>query len=103
MLTGPISGWEEGGTLSSLGPVIKIGQVNDSQHMLLFPSNLILLEASPRMSGFICKVHTTLQPGNMENSNFEPTKPGKWVVPILENRLSKATILVKCRILFLDF
>uniref|UniRef100_A0AAR2KB03 Rac/Cdc42 guanine nucleotide exchange factor (GEF) 6 n=1 Tax=Pygocentrus nattereri TaxID=42514 RepID=A0AAR2KB03_PYGNA len=64
ILSEPVRGWE-GDNIKSLGQVLYMSQVHvqsnssedkEERYFMLFPSVLIMLSASPRMSGFIYQV-----------------------------------------------
>ncbi|KAF6732417.1 Rho guanine nucleotide exchange factor 6 [Oryzias melastigma] len=61
ILSEPVRGWE-GDSMRSLGPVAYMSQVHirngcseekEERYLMLFPNLLVILSASPRMSGFI--------------------------------------------------
>ncbi|XP_018329256.1 uncharacterized protein LOC108739724 isoform X2 [Agrilus planipennis] len=57
VLTGPVRGWE-GQSLSTLGEIIYMGSVavgpqHHDRYLVLFPSTLLILSVSPRLSAFI--------------------------------------------------
>ena len=62
ILTGGIKGWE-GEELSALGDIIYVGPVTlisgaekKDRHFVLFPTTLLVLSASPRLSSFVYEV-----------------------------------------------
>jgi len=57
VLTGGVRGWE-GEELSSLGEILHMGSVavgpeHSDRYLVLFPSTLLILSVSSRLSGFI--------------------------------------------------
>lgn len=68
MLTSGIKGWE-GEELSSLGEILYVGSVTlasgttgqdrRDRYFVLFPTTLLVLSASPRMSSFVYEVYST--------------------------------------------
>lgn len=60
MLTGPVRGWE-GPSLTSLGEIIYMGSVavglqHHDRYFVLFPTTLVILSVSHRLSAFIYEV-----------------------------------------------
>lgn len=60
VLTGPVRGWE-GQSLAALGDIIYMGSVavgpqHHDRYLVLFPSTLLLLSVSHRLSAFIYEV-----------------------------------------------
>uniref|UniRef100_A0A8C9RQQ7 Rac/Cdc42 guanine nucleotide exchange factor 6 n=1 Tax=Scleropages formosus TaxID=113540 RepID=A0A8C9RQQ7_SCLFO len=67
ILSEPVRGWE-GENMRTLGPVLYMSHVSmqssasedkEERYLMLFPNLLIILSASPRMSGFIYQVRPT--------------------------------------------
>ena len=60
IMTGTIQNWE-GEELATLGEILHMGSVSvgsdrKDRHFILFPSTLLILSVSARMSGFIYEV-----------------------------------------------
>lgn len=60
MLTGPVRGWE-GQSLATLGDIIYMGSVGmgpqyHDRYLVLFPTTLLMLSISHRLSAFIYEV-----------------------------------------------
>ncbi|KAK8720778.1 hypothetical protein OTU49_013115, partial [Cherax quadricarinatus] len=58
VVTGRVHGWDGGDTLATLGEVIRMGSVaflpdHRDRYLILFPTVLVMLSVSPRMSAFI--------------------------------------------------
>ncbi|XP_045618829.2 rho guanine nucleotide exchange factor 7 isoform X1 [Procambarus clarkii] len=58
VVTGRVHGWDGGETLGSLGEILRMGSVaflpdHQDRYLVLFPTVLIMLAVSPRMSAFI--------------------------------------------------
>ncbi|KAK7081482.1 Rho guanine nucleotide exchange factor 6, partial [Halocaridina rubra] len=58
VITGRVHGWDGGETLGTLGDVIRMGSVallpdHRDRYLVLFPTTLVMLAVSPRMSAFI--------------------------------------------------
>ncbi|TKS72210.1 Rho guanine nucleotide exchange factor 6 [Collichthys lucidus] len=52
ILSEPVRAWE-GDSMKSLGHVAYMSQEKEERYLMLFPNMLVMLSASPRMSGFI--------------------------------------------------
>lgn len=60
-MTGRVHGWDGGESLGTLGDVVRMGSVallpdHRDHYLVLFPTVLVMLAVSPRMSAFIFEV-----------------------------------------------
>lgn len=75
MVTGEVRGWP-GGELASLGDVLHMGSVavgpsHQDRYLVLFPSALLLLSVSKRVSAFVYEVSYLIVKNRViEFSNF---------------------------------
>ncbi|XP_066967640.1 rho guanine nucleotide exchange factor 7 [Macrobrachium rosenbergii] len=88
VVTGRVHGWDGGETLGALGEVLRMGSVallpdHRDRYLVLFPTTLVMLAVSPRMSAFIFEgnyplksIHVTkLEDGDHYKNAFEVTGP----------------------------
>lgn len=88
VITGRVHGWDGGETLGALGEVIRMGSVallpdHRDRYLVLFPTTLVMLAVSPRMSAFIFEgsypvhnIHVSiLEDGDHHKNAFEVVGP----------------------------
>lgn len=74
VLTGPVRGWE-GPSLTTLGDIIYMGSVavgaqHHDRYFVLFPTTLVILSVSHRLSAFIYEVKKRLNDVSNFNNQF---------------------------------
>ncbi|KAM9471009.1 rho guanine nucleotide exchange factor 6 isoform 2-T2 [Clarias gariepinus] len=99
ILSEPVRGWE-GDSIKSLGQVSYMSQVHvqssssedkEERYLMLFPNVLILLSASPRMSGFIYQGRLLLS-GSTVTKHLEDTETGHYAFEIGGGTIERVTV-----------
>ncbi|XP_017562590.1 rho guanine nucleotide exchange factor 6 isoform X1 [Pygocentrus nattereri] len=99
ILSEPVRGWE-GDNIKSLGQVLYMSQVHvqsnssedkEERYFMLFPSVLIMLSASPRMSGFIYQGRLPLS-GTTVTKQLEDAELGHYVFEITGGMIDRITV-----------
>ncbi|KAF5900871.1 rho guanine nucleotide exchange factor 6 isoform X1, partial [Clarias magur] len=99
ILSEPVRGWD-GDSIKSLGQVAYMSQVHvqssssedkEERYLMLFPNVLILLSASPRMSGFIYQGRLQLS-GSTVTKHSEDTEAGHYVFEIGGGTIERVTV-----------
>ncbi|XP_066571275.1 rho guanine nucleotide exchange factor 6 isoform X2 [Amia ocellicauda] len=99
ILSEPVRGWE-GENIRSLGHVIYMSQVmmqsgasedKEERYFMLFPNVLVMLSASPRMSGFIYQARLSLT-GMAVTKLAEDREMGHYAFEITGNMIERITV-----------
>ncbi|XP_028671633.1 rho guanine nucleotide exchange factor 6 isoform X1 [Erpetoichthys calabaricus] len=99
ILSEPIQGWE-GESVKSLGTVLYMSQVmvqsaasedKDERYFMLFPTVLLMLSASPRMSGFIYQGKLPLT-GMTLTKQIEDGEANQYAFEIIGNMIDRITV-----------
>ncbi|XP_036424997.1 rho guanine nucleotide exchange factor 6 isoform X2 [Colossoma macropomum] len=99
ILSEPVRGWE-GDNIKSLGQVLYMSQVHvqsnssedkEERYFMLFPNVLIMLSASPRMSGFIYQGRLPLS-GTTVTKQLEDAELGHYVFEITGGMIDRITV-----------
>ncbi|KAG7465106.1 hypothetical protein MATL_G00172700 [Megalops atlanticus] len=99
IMSEPVRGWE-GENMKSLGHVVCMSQVHvqstgnedkEERYFLLFPSVLLMLSASPRMSGFIYQGRLPLT-GTTVTKQIEDTDNGLFAFEIAGSMIDRITV-----------
>ncbi|XP_041708791.1 rho guanine nucleotide exchange factor 6 isoform X2 [Coregonus clupeaformis] len=99
ILSEPVRGWEGDG-MKSLGHVAYMSQVHmqngtneekEERYLMMFPSVLVMLSASPRMSGFIYQGRLPLT-GSTVSRQTEDTENGHYAFEITGSMMDRVTV-----------
>nr|XP_020449957.1 rho guanine nucleotide exchange factor 6 isoform X3 [Monopterus albus] len=99
ILSEPVRGWE-GDSMKSLGHVAYMSQVHmkngpseekEERYLMLFPNVLVMLSASPRMSGFIYQGRLPLT-GTTVTRHAEDTDNAHYAFDITGNMIDRITV-----------
>ncbi|XP_057205047.1 rho guanine nucleotide exchange factor 6 isoform X2 [Triplophysa rosa] len=98
ILSEPVRGWE-GESMKSLGQVVYMSQVHmqstseekEERYFMLFPNVIVMLSASPRMSGFIYQGRLSLT-GTTVTKQPEDTETGYYAFEITGGTLDRITV-----------
>nr|XP_046179011.1 rho guanine nucleotide exchange factor 6-like isoform X1 [Oncorhynchus gorbuscha] len=99
ILSEPVRGWE-GDSMKSLGHVAYMSLVHmqngtneekEERYLMMFPSVLVLLSASPRMSGFIYQGRLPLT-GSTVSRQTEDTENGHYTFEITGSTMDRITV-----------
>ncbi|XP_030650273.1 rho guanine nucleotide exchange factor 6 isoform X2 [Chanos chanos] len=99
ILSEPVRGWE-GESMKSLGSVIYMSQVQmqsggseekEERYFMLFPNVLVMLSASPRMSGFIYQGRLPLA-GATVTRQIEETETGHYAFEITGGMIDRVAV-----------
>ncbi|XP_046895922.1 rho guanine nucleotide exchange factor 6 isoform X1 [Hypomesus transpacificus] len=100
ILSEPVRGWE-GDSMRTLGSVAYMSQVHmqtganedkEERYLMLFPNVLVMLSASPRMSGFIYQGKLPLT-GTTVSSRAEDIETGHFAFDITGSMMERTTVL----------
>uniref|UniRef100_A0A674AXC8 Osteoclast-stimulating factor 1 n=1 Tax=Salmo trutta TaxID=8032 RepID=A0A674AXC8_SALTR len=99
ILSEPVRGWEGDG-MKSLGHVAYMSQVHmqngtneekEERYLMMFPSVLVMLSASPRMSGFIYQGRLPLT-GSTVSRQTDDTENGHYAFDITGSMFDRVTV-----------
>ncbi|XP_051716456.1 rho guanine nucleotide exchange factor 6 [Ctenopharyngodon idella] len=99
ILSEPVRGWE-GDSMKSLGQVVYMSQVHmqsssneekEERYLMLFPNVLVMLSASPRMSGFIYQGRLPLT-GTTVTKHLEDTDTGHYAFEIAGGTIDRTMV-----------
>ncbi|KAK6298395.1 hypothetical protein J4Q44_G00314500 [Coregonus suidteri] len=99
ILSEPVRGWEGDG-MKSLGHVAYMSQVHmqngtneekEERYLMMFPSVLVMLSASPRMSGFIYQGRLPLT-GSTVSRQMADTENGHYTFEITGSTMDRVTV-----------
>ncbi|CAG09826.1 unnamed protein product [Tetraodon nigroviridis] len=99
ILSEPVRAWE-GDTIKSLGSVLYMSQVHikngsaeekEERYLMLFPNMLVMISASPRMSGFIYQGRFSLT-GTVVTRHAEDADSGHYAFDIAGNTIDRITV-----------
>ncbi|XP_042158990.1 rho guanine nucleotide exchange factor 6-like isoform X1 [Oncorhynchus tshawytscha] len=100
ILSEPVRGWEGDG-MKSLGHVAYMSQVHmqngtneekEERYLMMFPSVLVMLSASPRMSGFIYQGRLPLT-GSTVSRQTDDTENGHYAFDITGSMFDRVTVI----------
>uniref|UniRef100_A0A8C7PPX3 Rac/Cdc42 guanine nucleotide exchange factor 6 n=1 Tax=Oncorhynchus mykiss TaxID=8022 RepID=A0A8C7PPX3_ONCMY len=100
ILSEPVRGWEGDG-IKSLGHVAYMSQVHmqngtneekEERYLMMFPSVLVMLSASPRMSGFIYQGRLPLT-GSTVSRQTDDTENGHYAFDITGSMFDRVTVI----------
>ncbi|CAB1337187.1 unnamed protein product [Coregonus sp. 'balchen'] len=89
ILSEPVRGWEGDGMKS-------LGHEKEERYLMMFPSVLVMLSASPRMSGFIYQGRLPLT-GSTVSRQTEDTENGHYAFEITGSMMDRVTVFCKRR------
>ncbi|KAM4554900.1 rho guanine nucleotide exchange factor 6 isoform 2-T2 [Odontesthes bonariensis] len=103
ILSEPVRGWE-GDSMKSLGHVVYMSQVHvrngcseekEERYLMLFPNVVIMLSASPRMSGFIYQGRLPLT-GTTVTRHAEDGDNAHYAFDITGSMIDRITVFCSC-------